>query len=134
MILVTYKQHFKGGSKPRLDYKQFETVQAFVDWFHSQGSRLYYRLIKKNRTLSPEGWDKKRPHDIVFLQAKDDTLNMLTTIDKVVSNEGILFEDVKHCSDVIVDCIALKCGFPTGKTKEDWDRIYDEGAAKSKGI
>jgi hypothetical protein len=39
----------------------------------------------------------------------DDTQKTLVNVKKIVSGDGILFEDVKHCSEKIVDLMASKC-------------------------
>ena len=110
MIFAAFtRQPIEGTSKKQADYQKFTDVDAFVDWFRAQGDKLVYSLSKKNRSLTQNGWVRRDSSPAQILQAIDSSLKMVTTIDRIVSDEGILFDNVIHCSEELVSCIASKC-------------------------
>lgn len=108
MILVTFTRQFLDSDKPQAEYKWFETVEQFIDWLKQQGD-LVYSLTKGSRSFTQHGWVKKIESPAQVLQATDTSLKMVVKVNKVIADDGILFEDVKHCSGLIVDWMALKC-------------------------
>lgn len=113
MILATFTRQHRSGNKPQLDYQFFESIELLVDWFKSQGDKLTFSLSKKNRSFTQYGWVPKVQSSAQTMTAYDSTLEMVTRMHRITSDEGILFEDVKHCAGSIVDCMALKCVIQT---------------------
>ena len=109
MIFAIFTRQTLEGGKKQADYNQFTSVEEFVDWFQNQGDRLLFSLSKRNRSFTQNGWVRKEGSPAQILQAIDSSLKMVTTIDRITSNEGILFESIKHTAESIVDCMALKC-------------------------
>lgn len=108
MILVTFTRKFVEQPQQQAEYKWFESVELFVDWLQQQGT-LAFSLSKGTRSFTQHGWVKRIQSPAQTMQAMDTTLKMVIKVNKIIADEGILFEDVKHCSEQIVDCMALKC-------------------------
>jgi hypothetical protein len=109
MIIIYYTRQILPSGSKQPDFAKVNTVEEFVDWFSSLGDRIMFNLVKKNRSLTPEGWEKSLAHSANVMQAYNTDQKMALTINKIVSDEGILFEDIKYCSEQIVDQMALKC-------------------------
>jgi hypothetical protein len=109
VIVIYYIRESVLDNTRKMDYTSVNTVEEFVDWFFKLGDRVTFSLIKKNRSLTPEGWEKSPVYSANVLSAYDSHHQIAIKIIRIVSDEGILFEDIKHCSEMIVDQIALKC-------------------------
>jgi hypothetical protein len=107
MIVITFIAHDLAADKRWLDYIQLESLDELVGWLQGMGS-LTFNLNKKKRILTAAGWEKCPAPVPNLIQIKSNDGNMLFKLEKIVSNEGILYEDVKHCSERIVDLVALK--------------------------
>lgn len=110
MILIAYTRRKEGTSKSKMDYTSVPDMDAFVDWFFKLGDKPHLNLPTQDTVLTEQGWipNVVKPA-ICVMENKDTTHNMVISIKKIVSDEGILFEDIKHCSMRIVDYMALKC-------------------------
>jgi hypothetical protein len=109
MILVTFTRQALPDGKPVLDFVHLDTIDELPSWLQGMGTRLTFSLVKKKRRLTQEGWEKNTVLAANLIQIIDDGSQMLVNVKKIVSGSGILFEDVKHCSEQIVDLMALKC-------------------------
>jgi hypothetical protein len=109
MILITYTRHTLADDKKQMDYVKLAALDEVWDWILSLGGRLSFSLTKKKRTLTQSGWEKfeVNPPD-VFTIFLDDPRTVITLY-RIVSEDGILFENIKHCSGTIVDLVASKC-------------------------
>lgn len=107
MIIIYYIRTAPDNTK-KMDYLWLDTIEEFVDWFFSQGDQVTFSLNKKNRSLTQEGWEMSPVYAANVLTAYDSASQIAVKIIKIVSDEGILFEDIIHCSEMIVDQIALK--------------------------
>ena len=93
-----------------LDYISVDDITSFIEWFFTQGDKFNINLVQQEKILTYSGWIPRPVYPPVnILQAIDETLNTVTTIQKINSDEGILFEYIKHCSTQIVAQMALKC-------------------------
>jgi hypothetical protein len=109
MIFAVFTRQPVGGGVKQADYKQFTSIEEFVDWYQKQGDRLLFNLSKRNRSFTQNGWVKQISSPAQILQAIDTGLKMVTNVIKVVSDDGIIFEYINHSSEALVDCMALKC-------------------------
>jgi hypothetical protein len=109
MIVVTFTRQSLTEGKPVLDFVHLDTVDELPSWLQGMGTKLVFSLVKKKRRLTQDGWEKNTVLAANLIQTVDEAQNMLVNIKKIVSGDGILFEDVKHCSEQIVDLMALKC-------------------------
>lgn len=108
MIIIYYIRESVPDNTKQMDYLWMNTIEEFVDWFFSQGDQVTFSLNKKNRSLTPNGWEESPAYAANVLTAYDSASQIAVKIHKIVSDEGILFEDVIHCSEQIVNQIALK--------------------------
>ena len=111
MIVVTYIRSITATQKRELDYISVDNIESFIEWFFNQGSRFNINLVDTDKILTSTGWIPNPQPSIPvanILQALDDTLDMVITVQKIVSDDGILFEYIKHCSQQIVRHMALK--------------------------
>lgn len=108
MILVTFTRKFVDSLKSQAEYKWFENIELFVDWLQRQGT-LAYSLTKGSRSLTQHGWVKRTESPAQILQAMDTNLKMVLNVNKIISDEGILFDSLLHNSDEIVRHIEDKC-------------------------
>lgn len=108
MILITFIKHNLNTDKKELDYKQFKTIEELHSWLSCIGETLIYSLTKNNRVLTPSGSKKAHSSEVNLLEVMNKEENILFKVQKVVSNDGILFESIKHCSAELFDYIALK--------------------------
>ena len=113
MIFAVFTRRPIGEGTKQADYKQFASIEEFVDWFQNQGDRLLFSLSKRNRSFTQNGWVRKESSPAQILEAIDTSLKMVTNVQKVVSDDGILFDNVIHCSEELVSCIASKCVLKT---------------------
>lgn len=109
MILVTFTRQALPDGKPVLDFVHLGSVEELPSWIQGLGTKMTFSLVKKKRRLTQEGWEKNTVLAANLIQVVDEAQNMLINVKKIVSGSGILFEDVKHCSEQIVDLMALKC-------------------------
>lgn len=109
MIIITFIKHNLNTDKKELDYTQLESIEDLLPWLKSIGGEIIYILTKNKKILTPSGWKKAYTPTANLLEVFNINQKILFRIQKVVSNEGILFEDIKHCSEQLVDYIALKC-------------------------
>lgn len=107
MILVTYTKESDAGKAA--DYKWFDSVEDFVGWFRMQGDNMTFSLVKKNRSFTQDGWVKKDVSTINSMSNLNRDTKTFLKVSKIITDKGILFEDIRHCSEEIVDCMALKC-------------------------
>lgn len=109
MILVTFTRRYISSSAPSYDYQRFETIEEFIDWYKEQGDAFNFTLPQRGRSLTQYGWLPMPASPVPVMETIDYRRRVATKIDRVICDEGILFEYIKHCSDSIVDCMALKC-------------------------
>lgn len=109
MILIVFTRATPPDYRKQLDYARLDTLDEFWEWLNRQGEKLTYSLNKKKRTLTPSGWDKSGANPANLIQVIQGDPRMVTTIERIVSEDGILFENIKHCSESLVSLIALKC-------------------------
>jgi hypothetical protein len=108
MIFAIFTRQPIDGGKKQADYKQFTSVEEFVDWYQKQGDKLLFSLGYKKRILTESGWIKLDVPAANFMQAIDTKYKIVVDIKRVVRDDGILFDDVTHCSEELVSCIASK--------------------------
>jgi len=108
MVLVTYTKHNLFTNKKEMDYVSLNNLNEFINWLRELGDDVMFKLIKKNRVLTQTGWKPIEVSIPNLIQVKDSGTNMYYTIDKVVSDDGIIFEHINHCSEELVRYIALK--------------------------
>jgi hypothetical protein len=108
MILVTFTRQSIGSAHKQMDYGWFDNVESIIEWFNNQGDKPEYNLIKKNRSLTQYGWIDGTQLPAQVLRTTNTAIKIITQVDEIVSDEGILFSDIQHCSEQIIDCMALK--------------------------
>jgi hypothetical protein len=109
MIYTYYTRQFLDTNIKQPDFVILNTVDEFIEWLLKQGDRITFNLVSKNRILTHEGWKKQVVPSAHLIQAYDSTQKIFITINRIVSDEGVLFDNIKHCSKVIIDEMALKC-------------------------
>ena len=112
MLLVTYIiQNIITGTS-QMDYSTFETWGELYRWLTGYDGELIFSLNKQNYTLTSEGWEKMNVSPANLIQVRvDSPEKMFITVDKIVSDDGIIFENIKHCSETIIDLMSLKYEF-----------------------
>jgi hypothetical protein len=106
MILIVFTVHDLGTDKKHLDFIQLDHPQDFLGWLSGLGSQIVLNLTKKNRVFTAAGWEKTSIPVPNLIQVISDNEKVLFKVDSVRSDKGILFEDVKHCSEQFVDLVA----------------------------
>ena len=108
MIFVTYILHSKLFDRKVHDYATFESISEFLNWFESQGDELYFSLTSGKESLTESGWVKQIESPAQILRVVDTKRKTVTRINTVISDDGILFDDIRHCSKSFVRQMALK--------------------------
>lgn len=108
MILVTYTQHNLSTNKKEMDYVNLKDLDAVVNWIWELGDKVMFKLIHNTVYLTQSGWKNLEVSTPNLIQVKNTSTNMYYTVQKVVSNEGILFEHIQHCSEQLIQPMALK--------------------------
>lgn len=109
MILVTFTRQASPDGKPVLDFVHLGSPEELPSWLQGLGSKLTFSLVKKKRRLTPDGWEKNTMLAANLIQIVDEAQNMLINVKKIICEEGILFSDITHCSELIVSVMEAKC-------------------------
>lgn len=109
MILITYTEYNLETQTKQLDYVQLKTLNDIWDWLKKFDGEINFILNRKKRTLTPKGWVPLTQNISNIIQIITNNGKMVVNIDKIISNYGIIFESINHCSQHFSLLIALKC-------------------------
>jgi hypothetical protein len=109
MILITYTRLELATSKKQLDFVKLDSLDDIWGWLDGLGGQLVFQLTNKKKVLTPQGF-KKCPVPVPnVIQIISEDENTLFNVEKIICERGILFSSITHCSEELVDYIALKC-------------------------
>lgn len=108
MILVLFRVHDLATDKTHLDFIQLDHPQDVLGWLSGLGDQVVFNLIKKNKVLTAAGWEKTSVPVPNLIQVISRDEKTLFKVEKIISDKGILYSDISHCSELIVDLMASK--------------------------
>jgi hypothetical protein len=111
MTLIIFRVHELDTNHQYLDYIQLERLDEVLGWLAGLGSQIAFTLNKGSQILTAAGWETSPVSMPNLIQVISDDEKTLFKVDSIRSDDGILFEDVKHCSGLFVDLMAAKWEF-----------------------
>ena len=109
MILATFTRQSLDSNHKQADYQWFDNLNSFVDWYKNQGDKLVYSLRAGKKSLTQNGFVTFIESPASILQVTDTTLRIHTEVEKLISDEGLIFNNIQHSSQQLVNCMLLKC-------------------------
>ena len=109
MILVVFTWQYANTKSRKTDYKWFNTLEEFVQWYYDQGNKPVFSLPSQGfKSLTANGLVAKEQSPLPVMMNTDTTLNIVTDIVRIISDDGILFQSMIHSSKKMYDVMSLK--------------------------